>query len=343
MRGEQAAIGRLETEASAWIARLDAGHWSTADQRALREWCARSPAHRETLRRMCSTWVDLDELSVLRQVFNERSSPEPARLQWNGFWAVHAAFLVVFVAVATWWLLPITLRAVGSPAIELYATRIGEQRTVVLTDHSTVRLNTNSLLEVDYRPDERRVRLVKGEALFEVAKDARRPFLVNAAAASVRAVGTRFSVRLQHDDVEVVVSQGSVTLARSGTNANAAESRTHLLVVRPEQIAVVGDRTTDPIHVTTVDVHEVERRLSWTQGVLEFDGEPLEKVIAEVSRYTALKITIADPELRDVPVGGRFKIGETRALFEVIEAGFGAQVIPSKDGVLITRAHASRD
>jgi transmembrane sensor len=341
MRAEQAAIGRLEAEASAWIARLDAGHWSTADQRALREWCARSPAHRETLRRMCSTWVELDELSVLRQAVNEHSSPEPARLRWNGFWGVHAAFLVVFLGIATWWLLPTAPRVAGSPAIELYATRIGEQRTVVLTDHSTVRLNTNSLLEVDYRPDERRVRLVNGEALFEVAKDARRPFLVNAAGASVRAVGTRFSVRLQHEEVEVVVSEGAVTLARSGTTTNAPESRTHLLVVRPEQIAVVRDRTTDPIHVTTVDVHEVQRRLSWTQGVLEFDGEPLEKVIVEVSRYTPLKITIVDPELRDVPVGGRFKIGETRALFEVIEAGFGARVIPSKDGVLITRAHAN--
>jgi transmembrane sensor len=342
MRAEQAAVGRLETEASVWIARLDSGHWSTADQRALRDWCARSPAHRQTLRRMCSTWVELDELSVLRQAFNECSTPEPARLRWNGFWAVHATFLAVFLGAAIWWMLPIDPGGVGSPAVELYATRVGEQRTVVLTDRSTVRLNTNSLLEVDYRPDERRVRLVKGEALFEVAKDARRPFLVNAAAASVRAVGTRFSVRLQHEDVEVVVSEGAVTLARTSTSASTPESRAHLLVVRPEQIAVVQDRATDPIHVTTVDVHEVERRLSWTQGVLEFDGEPLEKVIAEVSRYTPLKITLVDPELRNVPVGGRFKIGETRALFEVIEAGFGAQVSPTKDGVLITRAQPNR-
>jgi transmembrane sensor len=332
------ATGAVESEAAAWIAQLNGEHWSEPDQAALREWCSRSPAHREALKRLGSIWAELDGLPAMRAAL-EATAPAATerRFRWNGFWAAHAAVLGVAVIGVSLWV-ALAVRGEGDRAVEFYATNVGQLQTIELRDHSTVRLNTNSLLEVTYRPDERRVRLVKGEALFEVAKDPKRPFLVNAAGSTVRAVGTRFSVRIRQDDVEVTVSEGVVALARSSNEATiirAPDARAAL--VRPNEIAMLRDRAADPVKIASVDVHELERRLAWTAGILEFDGEPLEKVVAEISRYTPVKITIADAELRQIPVGGRFRVGETQALFDVIEASFGAKLVYEGDGVLITR------
>lgn len=180
------------------------------------------------------------------------------------------------------------------------------------------------------------MRLVKGEALFEVAKNAERPFLVNAAASTVRAVGTRFSVRLQQDNVEVVVSEGKVIVTRSIAEPGASGSDKEVSVLVQKQAVTINEHLTEPVTIQTVDTEELGRRLSWTTGMLEFDGEPLERVVEEVGRYTPLTITIADPDLRQIRVGGRFRVGETKALFDVIEAGFGAKVTYQGNGVVIT-------
>jgi transmembrane sensor len=325
----------VDLEAASWVARLNSDHWSEADQTALREWCRRSPANRDALRRLGTLWAELDDLSTV-QVEAQPPSVGNA-LHWNRFWVAHAAvfgLVAVALAMGIWWMLNVN---VSTPAVQFYATSIGEQRTIELSDHSTVQMNTNSVLEVSYRPLERRVRLVRGEALFNVRKDAARPFLVNAGIDTVRAVGTRFAVRLRNADViEVVVSEGAVKLMRSAEAPSSSE-QVSAPVVRKDQVAIVRDLALDPVSVTTVNGRELDRRLAWTGAFLEFDGESLEQVVAEVSRYTPVKIAIADPQLRKVPVGGRFRVGDTQALFDVIEAGFGARVTYTKDGVVITR------
>jgi transmembrane sensor len=326
----------VEVEAAAWIAQLNGKGWSPADQAALREWCLRSHLHRDSLKRLASTWIELDALANC-QATESWVPAGPSGLKWNRFWATHVAAIGIVVIMLVAW--------VGSrflvswpPSVELYATRIGEQRSIQLPDHSTIHLNTNSLLEVDFRQDERRLRLVKGEALFEVAKDLRRPFIVNAAGSTVRALGTIFSVRITRDDVEVVVSRGAVSVQKTIDDQGSTEMRPlPSPILHTREVAVLRDRAPEPIVITTVNSHELEKKLAWTDGVLEFDGEPLEKVVAEVSRYTPVKVTIADPELRSIPVGGRFRIGETQALFDVIQASFGAEITYQKDSLVITR------
>jgi len=332
---EVARHGIAEVEASAWIAQLNSDLWSQADQAALREWCRRSPANRAALRRLGATWADLDDLASLRTNYDRAERHDSARpLRWSGFWLSHAALaaalLGMVVSFGVDWV------ATPEPAVQFYATNIGEQRTVELPDSSIVRLNTSSLLEVSYGPDERRLRLVKGEALFNVTKDPNRPFVVNAGGNTVRAVGTRFTVRMGTEAIEVVVSEGAVALLRSavdGAGANVDGARA--LVLRPNEVAIMRDRAADPIRITSIETPQLERRLAWTDGMLEFDGEHLATVVAEVSRYTPVKITIADPKLRQMPVGGRFRIGETQTLFEVIEAGFGAKIVYDKNEVRI--------
>lgn len=338
IRSERGDVRAIEVEAAAWIAQLNSDRFSDADQAALREWCARSLAHREALQRLGGIWAELDALAALpAELSSARTSRDaPARLRWNPFWMAHATALALAVIGAGIWVGYGTSPNSRDAPVGFYATNIGEQKTVVLADLSTLRLNTNTFVEVDYRPQERRVRLVKGEALFTVAGNESRPFIVYAAANSVRAVGTQFSVRLLRDNVEVLVTEGRVAVTRSILDARTRGGTARTSVLEQEQTAVIDDRVAAPIEISTVASAEVQRRLSWTTGVLEFNGEPLEKVVAEVGRYTPLRIRIAQPALRQLPVGGRFRVGETQALFDVIEAGFGAKVSYDTDGVLIT-------
>jgi transmembrane sensor len=329
-------ISAVEIEAAAWIAQIDGGRFSHADKAALREWCARSEAHREALRRQGAIWSELDSLAALpaQLAAQGRESAGRSHLRWRPFWVAHAALAVLIVAVLVTWIGVPGVDRVG-PSVQIYATRVGELKTIVLNDQSTVRLNTNSLVEVDYRPNERRIRLVKGEALFDVAKDPRRRFVVHASENTVRAVGTRFSVRLLRDRFEVVVSEGVVELTRtipgSGQPVQSAVSR-----LEPRQAAYLDAESAAAVSIETLDVGEIARHLSWTSGVLEFDGEPLKDVIAEVSRYTSLQIEVKDPSLRELPVAGRFRVGDTQALFDVIEAGFGASIVREGNVVTIT-------
>lgn len=337
-RSTASDIGAIEVEAAAWIAQLNSDRFADADKVALREWCARSQAHREALNRLGGIWAELDALAVLPAELPVAHRPRDsrARLRWNPFWVAHSAALALVVIGSTVWVGYASLQRYRDAAVGFYATSIGEQKTVVLADESTIRLNTNTFVEVDYGPGERRLRLVKGEALFTVAKRASWPFVVHAAANTVRALGTQFSVRLLQDNVEVLVTEGEVALTRSIVESQPRGAGVGTSVLGQKQTAVIDDRAAIPIEIATVPTTEIHRRLSWTTGVLEFNGEPLEKVVAEVGRYTPLHIRIAQPALRQLPVGGRFRVGETQALFDVIEAGFGAKVIYDADGVLIT-------
>jgi len=338
-RDEWRDMSAVEVEAAAWIAQLDSGRCSAADETALREWCARSDANRDALRRLGSIWSELDELAALdSRLAIQPERPAPPRARWTPRWAAYAttAVLVVLIGAMVWTGRFPGMGNVDSP-VQIYATQIGEQKTVELADGSIARLNTNTLLEIGYRAHERRVRVVKGEALFKVTKDVERPFIVAAAATTVRAVGTQFAVHLARDeDVEIVVSEGLVELARAQSDGSGSAQPVAISQLRQRQVAQIAAAAAAPVRIQTIDAGELARRLSWTTGMLEFRGEPLERVIAEVGRYTPLRIEIHDPQLRALPVGGRFRVGDTQALFDALENGFGATVVREGDVVIIT-------
>jgi transmembrane sensor len=340
-RAEWMDQSAVEVEAAAWIAQLDAGGLSDADKAALREWCARSEAHRHALRRLGAIWSELDQLAVLPELAARPPAvARPARLKWNAFWAAHAAVVLVAVMIGLFvWTHYLPGIGLVEQPVQIYATQVGEVKPLQLVDRSFAHLNTDSLVEIDYRANERRVRLIKGEALFDVAKDPDRPFIVYAGANTVRAIGTRFAVRISQKDVEVVVSEGKVELTRAAAGGSGPSRPVPISSLRAQQTARLDAdaRAGAPVHIETVDAGELARRLSWATGVLEFDGEPLEKVVEEVSRYTPLRIEIGDPSLRQLPVGGRFRVGETQALFDVLENGFHATVTRDGDVVTITR------
>lgn len=334
----------IESEAAAWIAQLDGKTPSRDDLAALREWMNRSAMHKQAFERLAELWNDANVLTVLSV-----PSPGATAPQRSGFFgslraSSVAVALSVFAAVTliVLWqggFLSAALHSTGLVAnlaseqpAATYATAIGKQAHVQLADGSRITLNTNSEVRVRYGRERRQVELARGEALFEVAHDRNRPFLVHAGTGLIRAVGTAFTVHLQDDNhVGVIVTEGKVELATVTDAADSATAHTRspsarsavLATLHAHQSARFG-RAVESIE--SLPDAEFSKRLAWREGVLRFDGDALSEVVQQVNRYTTQKVIIRDPALRDLRIGGYFKVGETEAMLEALQKGFGVRV-----------------
>lgn len=313
-------IASVETEAAEWVVRLEGGACSAEDYTKFQEWLSRSALHREVASRLFGLWSDFDALKAFVPQSNAGSDVENKQ-RWNVWpatsWralACAAACLVVLCASGFIYSLPDTI----PPTTILYQTAVGNQRTVKLSDGSTAFINTDSKVEVTYSDDRRDVRLLKGEAYFEVAHNDVRPFTVFSGDRMVRDIGTAFDVRLLQNAVEVTVTKGAVELTNSKPSSHEAEPR--LGVVTAGQNAVFDRKI---MYLKPVSDTNIGRQLAWRKGFLVYAGEPLAQVVADVSRYTNIKIELSAPELRDVPVGGYFAIKNLDAIFVAFEKNFG--------------------
>lgn len=212
--------------------------------------------------------------------------------------------------------------------VELYRTKLGERRDIRLADGSRVHLNTASTIEVSLRKDSRRVHLVKGEALFEVAHDPSRPFLVDAGGAKLRAVGTAFNVRIREAVVELTVTEGVVAVAENVAAVRRVDARR----VAAGDGAVIRGGAVAP---TVLNPGLLRQRVAWQDGVIELDGETLSQAVDEFNRYRARPIIVGDPRLANLRVGGRFEVDEAAKFLTAVEGSFPVQAISAPDGSIL--------
>ena len=345
----------IETEACAWISQLDGDRTpSEEDIAALREWINRSPLHRQELQRLAEIWGDLNMLTELAPALDNIATPRESnflsRLLTPTLSPIFGPLLAPRLPLATAFATALVLVASmvvwnnfqrSETSHQIFTTEIGEQRLEPLPDGSSVQLNTASQVEIDFSSGKRKVRLLQGEAHFQVAHDKSRPFEVFAGNGMVRAVGTAFSVYLKDkEEVEVTVTEGRVEVASRVDNQSLATDSTEPsdnpdikaeVTTEPEQLTKLsaGQNISFNDHVQpiqTLKADEVARKLSWRDGMLVFSGESLEQVVEQVSRYTSQAIVITDPDIRDVRIGGYFKAGDTNAMFEALETSFGIKV-----------------
>lgn len=316
----------VEAAAAQWVIKLDAGRLTIEERRAFREWLQADEAHRAALRRWNAEWSRADVLLNKAARFaapamdkdetrDRRTAPRAIR-----FAAIAATALAALFSAFLFF--PDGRSPERQDAV-VYATQVGAQRTVTLTDGSTVQINTNSVIEVEFTDDKRAVAVLDGEVFFDVAHDAARPFYVNARDAVIKVVGTAFAVRAVNDEVVVTVKRGRVELVGS-YDGELAGSGARAIELRPSEKAVI-QKDAAPI-VDHIDETRLERELAWQTGYIVFDEQPLGDVIAEVSRYTDVRIQFSDPSIRDMRVRGRFEIGAIDSLFESLEMSFGVRV-----------------
>lgn len=195
-------------------------------------------------------------------------------------------------------------------------TAKGDVRRVALPEGSAITLNTATLVEPAFDREARRVTLVQGEALFDVARDPARPFTVVAAGTAVRAVGTSFTVRL-HDDgkVGVIVYEGIVEVSRDGLPPLR-------LLAGSATVASPGQRLVpEPVPVAVRD-----RAIAWRNGRLDLAGLTLSGAAAEFARYADYRIVIADPEIAALEVTGVYSTSDPKGFAEAAALSLGLAV-----------------
>lgn len=303
----------IEAQAARWVVRADQGDLSGQTQAELEDWLAADPRRRGAFARAEAAWSLMDRA---RAFGAESVKSEPVRVGrrslFAGLGAVAAACVAVVVA-------PRLLSA-------RYGTALGEIRRVPLSDGSMAAINTDTALDVAMSPRLRHVKLDKGEAWFEVAKDARRPFVVESGPVRVRAVGTAFSVRRLDGGSEVLVTEGVVEVWSEGSGQ------------APRRVAA-GERVfaSDAVGATTPASAplEINRHLAWRDGQIVLDGDGFGEAAAEFNRYNSRKIVIVGQGLADEKLVGWFRTNEPESFARAAAASFGAQVTVRGDAILV--------
>lgn len=314
-----------EREASDWFARMSSDDATADDRTRFQTWLEAHPCNVKAYAELQATWKELVKAGPLvRAVYfgqaMNAASARPARVpRWVA--SALAAMVAAIVIGAGW-------NFYKQQADTRFQTAIGEQVAVMLPDGSSLNLNTNSQVDVDYSQRSRVIRLARGEAYFNVAHDADRPFWVLAGNRWVRAVGTAFNVYVRPAGVQVTVSEGTVKVvdATRGKSppADASYERSAAAVTAGEQADAQGNADV----IRALNTAELNRSLAWRKKSLYFHDEPLGNVVDELMRYTSLEIEVADDSLRRLPVGGTFQTSPegAEALLKMLEDGFGARV-----------------
>lgn len=326
-------LSRIEAQATQWIMLFEDGGGTPEERAAFKQWLDESVHHRDAYRRFAALWQGMDRFEELTDYSASEAGAAlvkegrrlPRILSRRSVMRIAASLFVVAGAAAAYQVASV----VGLRHAASHETAIGAHQTLSLPDGSRIDLNTNSRVEISYTRTGRQVRLVRGEAYFDVAESTARPFTVQAGTGVVSALGTAFSVRLRDHKIDVTVTEGQVALfavapgqverAEHGDDARSAA----LLRVTAGQRVVFQEEVEQLNHVAA-DV--MKRKLSWRDGMLAFSGEPLSEMVAEVSRYTDMTIEIKDDQLRAFPVAGYFKAGDVEAMLEAFELAGGLRV-----------------
>lgn len=211
-------------------------------------------------------------------------------------------------------------------------TAKGEFRRVPLQDTSIASINSGSQLEVSFTQHQRRINLSKGEAWFEVAKDASKPFIVEAGDARIRAVGTAFSVRRLATGSEVLVTEGTVEV---WSQDGKAQRR---LVTAGEHAFLAHDAAAIPV---TRQPDEVTRKLAWREGKLVLASQTLGEAVADFNRYSPRTIVIVDPALRDKRLVGQYQLDAPESFANDVSTILDVPVAITTDKILIGQAPAA--
>lgn len=347
-------------EASNWFVDFRVGDIDASSRQQFHDWLRRSPDHIQAYLDIAMTYAELPapdpngniEVSALIDAARasgdanvvslvpgahgsgvSRQSPS-ARTTSRRVLAIAASFLLSTVLLSAFYFVYFQLGT--------YSTDIGEQRSLILADGSTVELNSRSRIRVRYADDERRVELLQGQALFQVAKNKERPFIVRTGDAEVRAVGTQFDVYRTSTGTVITVVEGKVSVDFAGSAETPAPETTEKILreARPpspvflaagEQLTVGGQPVPKPHPVNPSTV------TAWTQRQLIFESASLSEVAEEFNRYSARPIIVEVQALENFHVSGTYSSSNPESLLRFLRVQPGIKLIETDREIRIAR------
>ncbi len=298
------SLSKTQDQALAWFARLQDSKANQHDRAEFADWLAASPANQAAYDKVAQLWQS-PALNVALSQYAAIPLPQRQQRLRPQRWAAAAC-----IALTSGWLL------LSSGLIERWQadalTSTGEQRRIVLSDGSAVTLNTDTALAFNTVGERRGVKILSGEAYFEVQPDKTRPFIVETDQGTVRVVGTRFSVKTG-DITQIDVESGIVVCAGQQGDSRQLTAGQHT--------SITGQG------VATVTDIDAGRAFAWLNGRLIFQDQPLAEVIAELDRYHPGAIVITDAKLAQIRVTGNYKLESTAAIVRALADITGARVI----------------
>jgi transmembrane sensor len=344
-------------QACAWYVRHRDGTLARAERAAFLEWLRASRLNMEEYLELVSLRAGLvqvmpslalDKTALLKRVKEELAgnvlpiSQEIRPLggvrkhRWSfgaGTLAVAAGFVLVLIAGALW-------LAGRVPGLQWISVSRGEQRTVQLPDGSTMHLNASSQVRLRYTAHERLIDLDSGQALFEVAHDAVRPFRVRAGTTEVLAIGTQFDVYRKSTGTTVTVVEGKVEVVDRRWNGAAAlavpaeddePSSRAMLLTAGEQVQLGAEAAVPVAHPA-----DIRAATAWMRRELIFKGEPLAQVVAELNRYVAVPVRIEDQSLSSMRIRGVFNAYDSTSFLAFLQQ-YDVEVQVGQDAIYVRR------
>ncbi|WDY57149.1 FecR family protein [Pseudomonas sp. PSKL.D1] len=312
---KQHGIDTVREQAAEWFARVQDAPRDAGLQLQLHAWLDADPLHREEYDQLGRLWAAADLIPAQR--LEALCQPEPVRqLPRRRVLRQALAASVAMLALGLGW--------AGWKYQQLnhqltLQTAFGERRQVVLPDGTQLDLNAGTQLQVDFTPGRRHIQLSTGEAMFSVAHDSGRPFVVDTAQGSVTVTGTRFDVRLDPSLTRVAVEQGSVRVQGKG------DSLAQLAAGQGSQIDAQGKVAT-PYAVNAAAL------TAWRQGKLVFENATLAEVVAEASRYRSQPLRVAPGKVAQLRLSSTFNTDDTDALLRALPSILPVAIKAHEDG-----------
>jgi len=293
-----------------------------------RQWLAVDAAHRRAFEQATEAWELAASVSVAG---TPRMTRWPEKRDRPLVWGIAAVAVGIAPAGIS------TLYWIHDPTL---STGVGEQRMVTLEDGSRITLNTSTRLSVQYEPRVRYVRLLEGEALFDVAKMPDRPFIVTAGDRDIRALGTSFDVRREENRVVVMLLEGNVTVLSNQPSGMRLPGSPNAPAA-PVETLTPGDRVTFAGATPTRDRPPVEDVTAWRNGEVVLDKTRLVDAVTEMNRYSTTKVMIDRPEAANVRVSGIFRAGDSVRFAHAVAETYHLEVVPRSHQILLTGAPAT--
>jgi len=339
----------IRQQAAEWLARRQASPLAPNEERAFTAWREADVRHAETFSQMESAWLAFDTLA---QDPRSRLAPvDPDLFAANRALSgglrplLLSAAAGLAVAAAAWW----GHRFLSRPAGESYASA-DALRGVGLPDGSEVELNVRTGIVQDFAPKDRRIRLLRGEAQFSVAKDPARPFVVEAQGVAFQALGTAFDIRCGTDEVDLYVTEGTVSVAHLAPWWKPGTAPIGILV-EGQHLTIStgpGSKESRPA-VESLMAADLGQVLSWQMTSLTLDDTPLSEVVDRLNRLPIhprdiRRLVLGDSNVGSVRVSGRIRPGDVASFLEVLVEKFGvsAQRLPGGVVVLTEPGSAAR-
>jgi transmembrane sensor len=325
---DNAESRRARAEAVAWMARLQAPDRSRELEAGLREWLAKSPANAAEFEKATDLWEELGGVSAAAVLKHRPDTSRPVVTHRRGWLMAGAAACTAALIAA------VGMVALDHPESEL-STRVGEHRTVTLSDGSRMALNTDTKVVVESWRDIREVRLERGEAYFEVAKDPKKPFVVIAGRKKVVAIGTAFVVRLEpglQEKVSVVLVEGRVAVSDVVEPAMEGNSAPRPALLAPGE-RLVASRSDASI---ALDRPRIEAVIAWRRGEIVLDNTRLADAILELNRYSAIRLAVPDERIAGLPVSGIFRTGDSESFATAVSSLYDLAVSRQADTIVFS-------